>query len=1638
MNRDRDGLMLATRGHHPAFEPLWADIKNWVGGDSKVALARIGETAKHREVFASVKNPLKSRKRNVSDAELVRFVQRLEVMATDFDMANSEDQRKEVARCRTLINGGTPADGRKLWNALVASSRKARLSHGTIEIASLVGDLAREFNLKDHPNYESSWKALEAATASYKNNIEVTLPNRFAIVRQSDVDAVSALINQEKAVALYGESGCGKSALVKNALDQKFPEWRQVWLGPDQLSVALSDLDRTKLNIAHPLPDVLKSSSKPANVLVIDAAERLAREVQGAAGQLVASLIADDNLSPWRVVIIGQTEAWAENVLQQIANAAEPPNYEVKLLAPDEVKAALQSAPRLSWAASHDDIVAVLRNLRTLAWVLEAESRFRPQDAQLLASYTAIADHLWRYWTDDKIKIQNLLSRLAIREAKFEHSFAVSELDAEDAATIDQCPTQTPLRRNNRNRIEFQHDLAAEWARFQRLKEIADQPAQWAAYATQPLWLGALRMLGSYLLRESVNGRPAWDVALEELESQQNTLATDILLDALCLDPLAEHYLMDRADLLLKDHGRLLNRLLKRFQHIATAPGGGTRALANIINADPSFALYIEAQFRMPILARWPAIARFLYAHRDRVAALISPIVSALCEKWLTSLPVEYAPGFATPFRKEFGEVALATARAIQLEQKKETAFIGDFGKAIYPAALAAAPDLPDDVSAWALEMSRRRPYNAELKTKIAEYRQQKAREHEEKLRTDADYRARFEHRERLPTFIPSGRRLPFWQLGPQGRVDRQFSECCTNQNALTPLMRARPKVAAEVLLATIIEDSPEERYGDGRYDDGFGLDFDMKSYPTAYWKSPFFLFLQIDAGTALEALIALVNFCTERWAAEYRKHRSESPPELVVNLTDGTERKFVGDTMMYIWSQTNSTHTGQLNSALAALERYLVMKIDAGLDIEPELQRTLLTGSSVGLIGVLTNIGKYKPDLFRGVLRPLAAHSRIYFWDDERIKALPFAFGAQWAQQGDLVFNMARDWHNVPYRSKPLREVIIDLVKADSDFAAYVRTATAGWRIPDDPKWALENRILAAQLDGANYRAGEGGAQEFVWPADLARDIQAFQNAKASTLQILRLPDACRQLLNSGSSLNVQTAQALAAMLDSIDAEAGIDEEFKARARIAAASVLLVKGSDWLDANPAARDRAWQVLRAVLAAIPGTMDELRASRLGRAGILEFAAYAAFAWWTSTGAVEAQTAVLKVITSGDEAGIVTIFCLAYLRRAELGHRWWRLLYLGLLWSALSMLMPRYGHSEDEAARWIRWLGWLRSRRLDDTQTTLAQIVPLNVAERLERLERMRWRREFSCKGALRGPPPEERRSAGLDWNFLEAAFSWILWEANEPNPAWADATEFKTQRKIILALWEFEVWHNRRPRGDRNDDPVPNQLAYKVVATIAKMTAYAPVKVAAELWEPVLKLGAPGHYSVEHFLSCWFLEAYRINPNDFAARWRPMIEYALNAPEWGGGRPWYYGQRLLRQVLGCRSESILDQNAAYQTAVQQMSANYARWASEHLARDEDNVVALCYFLASSTGRPLRIDGLGWIHHAVANDVWYRDQLGNALVEFLNVVLTQDAQAVRENIPARDAFLALVARLVEKQVPAALALQERARRSFSAG
>ena len=183
---------------------------------------------------------------------------------------------------------------------------------------------------------------------------------------------------------------------------------------------------------------------------------------------------------------------------------------------------------------------------------------------------------------------------------------------------------------------------------------------------------------------------------------------------------------------------------------------------------------------------------------------------------------------------------------------------------------------------------------------------------------------------------------------------------------------QALPKNAAEVLLALIIEDQPEREYGSSRYEVDLGLDFPRDGYPTAFWKSPFFSFLRVAPDAALNALIALVNFCTERWIAEIMQSREGMPPGVILLLGDGCEKTFLGWRQVFGWPQSNSMHNGNLFSALDALERWLTLKLDAGDDISAVAEQMLREGNSAALVSVLLNVAKYRPSLLSGVLAPL------------------------------------------------------------------------------------------------------------------------------------------------------------------------------------------------------------------------------------------------------------------------------------------------------------------------------------------------------------------------------------------------------------------------------------------------------------------------------------------------------------------------------------------------------------------------------------------------------------------------------------------------------------------------------------------
>ena len=1655
MHGDRDYLMLATRGHHPVFQHLWTDIKDWCAStDTAFAIARISRTASHRKVFSSIKRPGEKRRGAISDAEVVELIRHLLVVPLDFDLDPSKDRSVAIGQCREVLASGALDDAQALWNALVGEARAARLRHGTIELADLWRELRTRFALRDHPDFVSSWRALRSLSQERVNAVEVALPTGFRVERHDDSTKLVQSIAEHAVTVLYGDSGCGKSALVKANLDSKFADWEWVWFAPEDLEAALSETQQAKIGLMQALLRTLNATTRTKGLLIIDAAERLPSGLVRKSKQLLTDLGPGEMAEEarvWRVVVLAQTEAWESGRLQELIGATPTGTLELGPASIEEVKAALRSTAQLGWLAMHEDALAALTNLRALAWVMDAESHFQLKDKLALFSRTAIADRLWIHWTDGRPSLQRLLMRLGEREAsEFERSVPLSQFDPGELQAFENRPATLPLRINLRNRMEFRHDLAAEWARFQRLKEIAHETDRWAALATNPLWAGALRMLGQFLLRERAGERTDWDAAFDALDSlgALSPLAADLLLDALCLDPLAESLLSERANLLFAERGARLNRLLRRFHHIATLPG------APVVNTDPSLSLYVEAIFRSPIVARWPAVIRFLTTHREGVARLLSPAVMALCDTWLTSTPIALASGRPMPYRKELAEIALASARVLQIEQGKGIVFLDGSERPFFAAAFSAAQDIPDGVAAWALEMGQRRPLREDVAAEIAQHHRQQAQEHAERLRTDPVYRERYETRRSCGIgLLPSYGELPPWPLGPVGRVERDFRACCTHTLALVPLMRARPEVAAELLLAVIIEDSPKEEYDRRpRLLEGFGLAHDDEGYPTAYWQSPFFSFLQIDPEIALSTVITLVEFCTDRWDDDMR-HYADNVPRVDLVFDDMTVRTFRGDHNVLDWVHTSSLGAGQLFSALAALERWLCTALDRGIDVSPYLDRVLRTSGSAGFLGVVLNVGKYRTDLFRGPLRPLLASYELYIWDDYRVhEALSYRFdAAAWARRGEAMFQAAREWYSAPYRSTTLREIAARLVVSHSDIAEVVVRATERWERPSNDKAALELRILQAELDPRNYwpspkiSMGDPSALHFEPPESLRRDIEQFQDARRPALQALTLPFSCRKFLEGPAHLTLEQAAVLATALDSEppDGEAPLTPDDWRLARLAAAATLSTRATEWLATQPTVRQRTRQVIQEALDTIGETPELVRDRplQMRRSG-LEYVAHAVVGEWVGPkGTTSASwSEALRVLTCGDQAATQTLMDLAYEQRVSLGEVWWRLLELALLWCALAYLAPRNDAPTAARQRWTRWLRWLRARSLSRPSTMRDHISPLRIAQRAARLERRRWVREWALERDRFGLPPDQRRSVGLDTLLVERVVHWLLREepASAPHP---DAAELMERQQLLKALLAFELWHTRVEDDEDSHDVLPSHLGYETLWAIARTVPDSSVESGAELWKAVFSLGSTGHYFIGAFIDQWINQvSHRYEASKFDPHWRAMIGFALNSPLWHSGRNWYYGEQLLcRLLLGSGFRLSLDQQPELQATVVRMRDLYELWAQEHLHREEGNIAHFCEFLSSKTGRPLRLDGLRWLHRAMQTQSrvgrWYRSSTSDAVIDFLDTTLSEEADKLSADREARDGLLALLALLVARQIPAALALQERARRTL---
>ena len=638
----------------------------------------------------------------------------------------------------------------------------------------------------------------------------------------------------------------------------------------------------------------------------------------------------------------------------------------------------------------------------------------------------------------------------------------------------------------------------------------------------------------------------------------------------------------------------------------------------------------------------------------------------------------------------------------------------------------------------------------------------------------DDERRRRFRHGLAASSVDP-------WPDGPRDGVQNAFQEACLDTGAFPALVRARPDAALEVLLAVCIEPPKHEDFGRSSMPET-GLDHWHGGDPPLYCRGPFLQFLKEAPDQGLSFALRLVNFASRRFCEGHG---------LTVRIGNDA-RLWYGNSNVFRWHHDWPVSFGSMiHCVLMAVERWLYEKIDRGEDIDPWINRILRESESLAFAGLLFDVGKYRPSLFAGVLRPLLQNWLFLDWDRQN-STLRRSGGSDvmglWAYQPRAMIELGRAWYRMPHRQDMLLYIgggIVETLVADEAERPFLAQLRSGWVADLNGEEMPEAlRLLSERLNPDNYtfemRDGRRVAVSFDWSEEVKQKNQEDLQRIATDQTITNFPFQMRQLLDSDERFSpdqlpqfwefVQGLEDLSPRL----ANDGDPLHHIEDLLCGAIAALVVKHHDWLAADPERMAWCRGKLESVVRQPPAPLRFDSATADGDRKWDSFAGEAGVALLAhDRNDPLARRLVAASVLSFHYSTTSRTLIRASQRREQLGEDFDRMLCLAVRWAGqrpalgLAQRLKSDTDAEDDHAGKEALIEEFVERRLP---TELPDILELSAqaereieavrARQFPELARMR-RRESSTRRPGSEVETLHRGRLSVDTRVLSAAFAWL-------------------------------------------------------------------------------------------------------------------------------------------------------------------------------------------------------------------------------------------------------------------------------------
>ena len=632
-------LAVATAKTSAKISGPYQDVLTWARqlGSATTFIERINRAGSANDDMRTFVRTFRTRLQEAGarhdDQTVWCLLRRFQILVYDFTASGSADESRARDSAALALHPDDAAHAATLWTELVELALRVAAAGGDRTGAALLeGFRGRPFRLVSERRHTRARQRLAEDSENALADIDDTVGGTV-LLRHERLAEIRAALDTGRYLEIRGNSGVGKSGLLKHLARQVSAESRLIVLSPVRTTPrgwshmrAVIEFDGTAPELLADLAqsggailfiDNLNRFAEDERLTVIDLV-RAASKVPGVSVVATARAGLDDNETSWL----------PDDALKRLVPANHITIGELSAAEIGQLRhAAPQLAPLLADGHPAQQVARNLFRLSRLATCGAADSQRTEID-------------MARQWWDTADGLDNgRRERAQVMRAVAEGALAgAATVNVDDLppAAVDALVRSESLRDFSSGRVAFRHDVLAEWAVSSLLSDL-DAFDRLPLQSPAPAILArGVELAARFAIEPSPERSPdsvAWQRLLEPVsrEGVHGSWRRAVLL-ALVRSEAAAVVLIRASEPLLANHGQLLRELIRTVRAVDVRPAA---QLFAALGVDPAT---VPPQINAPHGPAWFRLIMWLLALEDRLpTAAISDVVGLYFD-WSLSL----------------------------------------------------------------------------------------------------------------------------------------------------------------------------------------------------------------------------------------------------------------------------------------------------------------------------------------------------------------------------------------------------------------------------------------------------------------------------------------------------------------------------------------------------------------------------------------------------------------------------------------------------------------------------------------------------------------------------------------------------------------------------------------------------------------------------------------------------------------------------------------------------------------------------------------------------------------------------------------------------------------------------------------